>query len=103
MAITLTIAPVSGSKKPAEDGALIILAGGQKEKITELEPLFRCMGKKVIYCGETGQGINMKMAVNLLLGILMEGLCETVNFGQACGLSVATMFEAIFKRSSICP
>jgi 3-hydroxyisobutyrate dehydrogenase-like beta-hydroxyacid dehydrogenase len=61
------------------------------------------MGKKVIYCGETGQGTNMKMAVNLLLGILMEGLCETVNFGQACGLSVATMFEAILSGPLACP
>ena len=41
-------APVSGSRKPAEEGTLVILAGGPKDKVTELEPRFKCMGKKVI-------------------------------------------------------
>ena len=49
-------APVSGSRKPAEEGALVILAGGPKDKVDELEPLFMCMGKKVVYCGEARQG-----------------------------------------------
>ena len=100
---TLIDAPVSGSKKPAEEGTLIILASGPKEKITELEPLFLSMGKKVVYCGDTGQGTNMKMAVNLLLGIMMEGLCEAINLGQTCGLSVAAMFEAILSGALACP
>jgi 3-hydroxyisobutyrate dehydrogenase-like beta-hydroxyacid dehydrogenase len=101
--VTLIDAPVSGSKKPAEEGTLIILAGGSKEKITELEPLFLSMGKKVVYCGETGQGTNMKMAINILLGILMEGLCEAINFGQTCGLSTAAMLDAILSGPLACP
>ena len=101
--VTLIDAPVSGSKKPAEEGALIILASGPKEKITELEPLFLCMGKKVVYCGDTGQGTNMKMTVNLLLGTLMEGLCEAINFGQICGLSLPAMFDAILSGPLACP
>jgi 3-hydroxyisobutyrate dehydrogenase-like beta-hydroxyacid dehydrogenase len=100
---TLIDASVSGSQKPAEEGALIILAGGPNETITELEPLFLSMGKKAIYCGDTGQGTNMKMAVNLLLGILMAGLCEAINFGQTCGLSVAAMFDAILSGPLACP
>jgi 3-hydroxyisobutyrate dehydrogenase-like beta-hydroxyacid dehydrogenase len=84
-------APVSGSRKPAEEGALVILAGGPKDKITELEPLFMCMGKKVVYCGEAGQGSSMKMSVNLLLGIMAAGISEAVNLGQKCGLDTATM------------
>jgi len=49
-------APVSGSRKPAEEGALVILAGGPKDKVSELESLFMSMGKKVVYCGDAGQG-----------------------------------------------
>ena len=70
-------APVSGSRKPAEEGALVILAGGPKDKVTDLEPLFMSMGKKVVYCGEAGQGSSMKMSVNLLLGIMAENFLRS--------------------------
>ena len=95
-------APVSGSRKPAEEGALVILAGGPKEKVTETEPLLMCMGKKVIYCGDVGQGSSMKMAVNLLLGIMAAGLSEAVNFGQKCGLDTATMLETMLAGPMGC-
>jgi 3-hydroxyisobutyrate dehydrogenase-like beta-hydroxyacid dehydrogenase len=95
-------APVSGSRKPAEEGALVILAGGPQDKVSELEPLFSCMGKKVIYCGEAGQGSSMKMAVNLLLGIMAAGICEAVNLGQKCGLNTATMLETMLAGPMGC-
>ncbi|MGD8228314.1 MAG: NAD(P)-dependent oxidoreductase [Desulfobacteraceae bacterium] len=95
-------APVSGSRKPAEEGTLVILAGGPMEKVKELEPLFLTMGKKVVYCGEAGQGSSMKMAVNLLLGVMMAGLCEAVNFGQMSGLSTETMLETMLSGPMGC-
>ncbi len=95
-------APVSGSRKPAEDGALVILAGGPKDKVDELEPLFMSMGKKVVYCGETGQGSSMKMSVNLLLGIMAAGISEAVNLGQKCGLDTATMLETMLAGPMGC-
>jgi 3-hydroxyisobutyrate dehydrogenase-like beta-hydroxyacid dehydrogenase len=100
--IVVIDAPVSGSRKPAEEGALVILAGGPKDKITELEPLFLSMGKKVVYCGEAGQGSSMKMAVNLLLGIMAAGICEAVNLGQKCGLDTATMLETMLAGPMGC-
>jgi len=95
-------APVSGSRKPAEEGALVILAGGPKHKVAELEPLFMRMGKKVVYCGEAGQGSSMKMSVNLLLGIMAAGICEAVNLGQRCGLDTATMLETMLAGPMGC-
>jgi 3-hydroxyisobutyrate dehydrogenase-like beta-hydroxyacid dehydrogenase len=95
-------APVSGSRKPAEEGALVILAGGPQDKVTELEPLFMCMGKKVVYCGEAGQGASMKMAVNLLLGIMAAGISEAVNLGQKSGLDTATMLETMLAGPMGC-
>lgn len=95
-------APVSGSRKPAEQGALVILAGGPKDRIAELEPLLLCMGKKVVYCGSTGQGSSMKMAVNLLLGIMAAGISEAVNLGQKCGLDTATMLETMLAGPMGC-
>jgi len=100
--VTFIDAPVSGSKKPAEEGTLIILAGGNRERVTELTPLLETMGKKVIYCGEAGQGSMMKMAMNLLLGIMMEGFTEAISFGVRGGLAEETIVEAIFAGPLSC-
>jgi len=93
--VTFIDAPVSGSKKPAEDATLLILAGGPGEKIEALTPLFKTMGKGVVFCGEAGQGSMMKMANNLLLGLMIEGLAETMLFGEAAGLSQEALIEVI--------
>lgn len=89
VSITVIDAPVHGSRKPAEEGALVVMAGGPKDKVSELEPLLLTMGKMVVYCGDAGQGSSMKMAVNLVLGAMVAGLCEAVNLGQACEIGRA--------------
>jgi 3-hydroxyisobutyrate dehydrogenase-like beta-hydroxyacid dehydrogenase len=95
-------APVSGTKKPAEEGSLVILAGGPEDRVKELEPLFLAMGKKVIYCGLAGQGSMMKMFINLLLGLMMEGFSEALNFGKLGGLAMGTMLDTVFSGPLNC-
>jgi 3-hydroxyisobutyrate dehydrogenase-like beta-hydroxyacid dehydrogenase len=95
-------APVSGTKKPAEDGTLLILAGGPQDKVKELEPLLLAMGKKVIYCEAAGQGSMMKMFINLLLGMMMEGFAEVLNFGRMGGLSLEAMLDTVYSGPLNC-
>jgi 3-hydroxyisobutyrate dehydrogenase-like beta-hydroxyacid dehydrogenase len=90
-------APVSGTKKPAEDGTLLILAGGEKDQVAAVEPLLLTMGKKVIYCGGVGQGSMMKMTINHLLGLMMAGFSEVVHFGLEGGLELETIFDTILS------
>jgi 3-hydroxyisobutyrate dehydrogenase-like beta-hydroxyacid dehydrogenase len=96
-------APVSGTKKPAEDATLIILAGGDAAQVTEMEPLLLTMGKKVVRCGEVGQGSMMKMFVNLLLGVMMEGFAEALNFGRLGGLDFEAMLDTVFAGAMNSP
>jgi 3-hydroxyisobutyrate dehydrogenase-like beta-hydroxyacid dehydrogenase len=100
--IPLVDAPVSGSKKPAEDGTLIVLAGGEPEHVDRLTPLFETMGKKVVYCGGAGQGSMMKMMINLLLGLMMEGFAEVLHFGRQGGLSMEAMLDVILSGPLSC-
>lgn len=95
-------APVSGSKKPAEDAALMILAAGAKDCVEKLTPLLSTMGKQVVYCGEIGQGSMMKMANNLLLALMIEGLSETLNFGKKGGLAEEALLEVILDGPLAC-
>ncbi len=96
-------APVSGTKKPAEEGSLVILAGGAQDKIKELEPLLLTMGKKVIYCGDVGRGSMMKMFINLLLGIMMAGFAECLNFGRLGGLDFEAMLDTVASGAMNAP
>jgi 3-hydroxyisobutyrate dehydrogenase-like beta-hydroxyacid dehydrogenase len=101
--VTFIDAPVSGTKKPAEDGTLVILAAGPRDKVKGLEPVFLAMGKKVIYCGAAGQGSMMKMFINLLLGVMMEGFAEALNFGRLGGLDMDAMLETAFSGAMNSP
>ncbi len=100
--VTFIDAPVSGTKQPAEDGTLIILAGGPRDKIRELEPLLLAMGKKVVSCGPVGQGSMMKMFINLLVGLMMAGFAEALNFGRLGGLSPEAMLDTVFSGPLNC-
>lgn len=102
-AIRFVDAPVSGTKKPAEEGTLVILAGGNRQRVQDLEPLFLTMGKKVIYCGGVGQGSMMKMFINLLLGLMMEGFAEAINFGRLGGLDLEAMLDTVSSGAMNAP
>ncbi len=95
-------APVSGSKKPAQDGSLVILAGGETDVVERCEPLLLTMGWKVVHCGPAGAGTMMKLAANQLLGIMMEGLAEAVAFGQRGGLDPETILDVILSGPMSC-
>lgn len=95
-------APVSGTKKPAKEGKLVILAGGDRDKIANLEPIFRALGQKVVYCGPVGQGSMMKMAINLLLGVMMTGLAESLNFAQKNNLDREALLEVVASGALNC-
>ncbi len=102
-AIRFVDAPVSGTKKPAEEAQLVILAGGNRQRVQDLEPLFLTMGKKVVYCGRVGQGSMMKMFINLLLGLMMAGFAEALNFGRLGGLNLEAMLDVVASGAMNAP
>ncbi|KAK4374941.1 hypothetical protein RND71_005618 [Anisodus tanguticus] len=60
-------APVSESKKPAEDGQLVILAAGDKDLYDQVDVL----GKKSFFLGQVGNGAKMKLVVNMIMGSML--------------------------------
>lgn len=88
-------APVSGSRKPAEQGALVILAAGDRSLFDEAGPILAKMGKKVLFLGETGQGAKMKLVVNMVMGGMMAAFCEGLALGEREGLDPAGILEVL--------
>jgi 3-hydroxyisobutyrate dehydrogenase len=84
-------APVSGSKKPAEAGQLLILASGPPEAEAAVEPAFAAIGRKTVWLGPAGQGSRMKLVVNAYLSFLIEGVSEALELGARLGIDPARL------------
>jgi len=79
-------APVSGSKKPAEDGTLVFLCGGDEDLFNSVYPLLEVMGKEIFYFGAAGRGARMKLVVNMIMGGMMTAFAEGLALGEKAGL-----------------
>lgn len=88
-------APVSGSIKPAEEGQLVIMVGGQEQAYEKAKPIFEALGKSSTYLGESGRGNVAKLAINLFLGIIAQGLSEAVVFAEKNGVAAADLLPLI--------
>jgi len=77
---------ISGSTPAAEQGALVLFGGGERECFEAAESIFRVIAGKYFYLGPTGAGATMKLVVNSLLGIGMQAIAEAVALGEKAGL-----------------
>ncbi len=92
-------APVAGSTKPAADGTLIILAGGEEKDIERVKPYLQKLGK-IKHLGENGKGIAAKLSVNYFISIIYQGLAETILFSDKLGIDRKDMLEIINESAS---
>jgi 2-hydroxy-3-oxopropionate reductase len=88
-------APVSGSKKPAEDGTLVILSAGDGTLYEDALPAFEVMGKKTFYLGDVGKGAEMKLIVNMIMGGMMALFSEGLALGEKVGLSCEEILNVL--------
>jgi 3-hydroxyisobutyrate dehydrogenase len=93
--VTFVDAPVSGSKGPAEQGQLLILASGPAAAADQLRPVFDILGRKTVWLGEAGQGSVVKLVVNAYMSILIEGVAETMELADRLGIGHQELAEAI--------
>lgn len=93
-------APVAGSTKPAAEGTLIIMVGGEQADLERARPYLEKMGKSVKHLGENGKGIAAKLAINYFLSILYQGLAETILFSDQLGIERSEMLAIINDSAS---
>jgi 3-hydroxyisobutyrate dehydrogenase len=88
-------APVSGSKGPAQQGQLLILASGPAAAAAAVDPVFDVLGRKTVWLGEAGKGSRMKLAVNAYMSILIEGVAETMELADRFDIGHWQLAEVI--------
>ena len=93
--VTFVDAPVSGSKGPAEQGQLLILAAGPETAASPLRPVFDAIGRKTVWLGQVGQGSIVKLVVNAYLSILIEGVAETMELADRLGIGHQQLADVI--------
>jgi 3-hydroxyisobutyrate dehydrogenase-like beta-hydroxyacid dehydrogenase len=95
---TMIDAPVSGSVPAAGNGTLAIMAGGPDEAFQAVLPLLRRLGSNITHVGANGQGLLLKLAINISLAAQMlafsEGLLLAERGGIDPGLAARTMTES---------
>jgi 3-hydroxyisobutyrate dehydrogenase len=88
-------APVLGTKQPAEQGQLIVLASGPEDVREKSERVFDAVGSKTVWLGDAGAGSRLKLVVNNWIVGLLGVLAETVAFAKTVGVDPAAFLETI--------
>jgi len=95
-------APVSGGDVGAREGTLSIMIGGDPEAVDVVLPLFRILGKNIVYQGPAGAGQHTKMCNQIVIAGTMIGVCESLLYGARAGLDLETMLQSISRGAAAC-
>jgi len=93
-------APVSGGQAGAENGALTVMVGGDKENFEKAKDKIDCYSKKMKLLGPAGSGQLAKMVNQICIAGLVQGLSEGINFGLKAGLNMEDVIEVISKGAA---
>jgi len=92
-------APVSGSVPAAGNGTLAIMVGGPAGTFQTVAPLLRRLGSSVTYVGGNGQGLLLKLAINISLAAQMLAFSEGVLLAERGGIERELAVEVIGESS----
>jgi 3-hydroxyisobutyrate dehydrogenase len=95
LGLVLVDAPVMGTKKPAEDGQLVVMASGPEETRELLAPVFDAISRKVLWLGPAGAGSRLKLACNAWVFMLTAGVAQSVALARGLGVDPQNFLEVI--------
>jgi 3-hydroxyisobutyrate dehydrogenase len=93
--LVLVDCPVLGTKEPAAQGALVLLASGPEEVRPRLSPVLDALGSRTLWLGEAGAGSRLKMVANAWLFTVTAGVAQSVALARGLGLDPHDFLAAI--------
>jgi 3-hydroxyisobutyrate dehydrogenase len=88
-------APVLGTRQPAEEGKLLVMASGPEDVRERVDPIFDAVGQRTMWLGEAGRGTRLKLVTNNWLLVVVEGAAETIALAEGLELDPALFLEAV--------
>jgi 3-hydroxyisobutyrate dehydrogenase len=95
LGLVLVDAPVLGTRKPAEEGTLTVLASGPESARDVVAPVLEAIGSRTLWTGEAGAGSRLKMACNAWLFMVTAGAAQSIALARGLGLDPADFLAAI--------
>jgi 3-hydroxyisobutyrate dehydrogenase-like beta-hydroxyacid dehydrogenase len=94
---------ISGSTPAVEAGTITLLAGGDKKTFEQCGPIFESIAKQWFLIGPGSSGVQMKLVVNLLLGIDMQAIAEAVSLGEHLQIDRNVLLDVLSKTAVVAP
>ncbi|URM25640.1 NAD(P)-dependent oxidoreductase [Pseudomonas frederiksbergensis] len=89
-------APVQGTRGPAEQGQLIIIASGGLSQREVIQPIFDAIGKRTLWVSEqSGVSSKLKLALNSWAFALTHGIAESLSIAEALGVDPALVVDVV--------
>jgi 3-hydroxyisobutyrate dehydrogenase len=95
LGLVLVDCPVLGTKEPAEQGTLVLLASGPEQIREQLAPVLDALGSKTLWLGEAGAGSRLKMACNAWLFMITAGAAQSIALARGLGVDPQDFLSAI--------
>ncbi|MDO7836278.1 NAD(P)-dependent oxidoreductase [Sphingobium sp. HBC34] len=94
--LVLYDAPVQGTRQPAEQGKLVILASGPADRRADAQSVFDAIGQRTIWVADApGASSRLKLALNSFVFTLTHATAETLAIARALGIDPQLVVEAI--------
>jgi 3-hydroxyisobutyrate dehydrogenase-like beta-hydroxyacid dehydrogenase len=94
---------ISGSTLAVDAGTITLLAGGDKETFERCVPIYQSIAMQWFLIGPGSSGIQMKLVVNLLLGLDMQAIAEAVSLGEHLHIDRNVLLDVLSKTAVIAP
>jgi 3-hydroxyisobutyrate dehydrogenase len=94
---------ISGSTPAVEAGAITLLAGGDRDTFERCTPVYESIARQWFLIGGPSSGVQMKLVVNLLLGVDMQAIAEAVSLGEHLRIDTNVLLDVLSKTAVIPP
>jgi len=99
--ITLVEAMMLGTKTPAEQGKLTMLAAGPAATLDAIDPVLDAIGAKTVRAGErVGEGTALKLAANAWIASITAATGQSLAIARGLGIDPALFLQAIEGSAS---
>jgi 3-hydroxyisobutyrate dehydrogenase len=94
---------ISGSTPAVDAGTITLLAGGDGDTFEQCIPIYRSIARQWFLIGPGSSGVQMKLVINLLLGLDMQAIAEAVSLGEHLHIDRETLLDVLSKTAVIAP
>jgi 3-hydroxyisobutyrate dehydrogenase-like beta-hydroxyacid dehydrogenase len=99
--VSVIDAPVSGGAPAAQEGKLLVMAGGDPEVVERCRPVFATYGDPIVHLGALGSGQVTKILNNLLFTANLGSAITTLELGDALGIPRDRLCEVLNGGSAV--